>query len=117
LAAGGGAVDQVRQIADAAQLLERRIALEPFEQHDRLGQLALADVLLDHRKQAGVERLVEVGRVQLVAQPLIGRVVEQERAEQRLLGLEVVRGVREGFVVRDGTQVEGGDESHELRIP
>jgi len=67
-----GAIDQVGEIAQAAQLFERRIVLEAIDQHDRLGQLALADMLLDRRIEAGVERLVEMARLQLIAQPLIG---------------------------------------------
>ncbi len=87
----GRAVDQVGQVAQPAQLLEARIAAEALDQHDRFGQLALADVLLHRREQALVEWLIEVRRLQRIADPLIGGVVEQDGAQQRLLGFEVGR--------------------------
>jgi hypothetical protein len=55
-------VDQVGEVAHPAQLLERRVALEPLDQHDRFGQLTLADVVGDRRVEALVKRLVEVVR-------------------------------------------------------
>ncbi len=44
--------------------------------------------VLDGREQPLVERLVEVAALQVVAQPLEGGVVVEQRAQQRLLGLD-----------------------------
>ncbi len=109
-----GPVDQVGQIAQAAQLLEGGIAAEAFHEHDRLGQLALADVLLHGGEQPGVERLVEVVGLEVVAQAFIGGVVVEDRPQQGLFGLDVGGGVGRGRV--DGSQVEGRGEGHGLII-
>ncbi len=94
-----GAVHQIGQIAQPAQLIEGGVLAEPLHHHDRLGQLALLDVLFDGREQPGVERLIEVARLQLVAQPLEHAVVEQQRAQQGLLGFQIVRRVSDPRVV------------------
>jgi hypothetical protein len=103
----GRAVDQVGKIAEAAQLVEGGIGLEPLHDDDGLGQHAAADVLLGYAVEPTVERLVKVARVQLVAQPLIGAVVEQDGAQKRLLGFQAVRGAggNGGFGRADGGQV------------
>ena len=75
-----GAVDHVGQVADAAQVLERGVALELFSQQDRLGQVASAHMGLDGGVQPAVERLEEVRRLEGVAQPLIGGVVIEQHA-------------------------------------
>ncbi len=111
-----GPVDQVGKVAQPTQLLEAGIAAEAFDKHDRLGQLALADMLLHCGEQALVERLVEMRGLQGVADPLIGGVVEQDRPQQSLFGLEV-GGQAVGGGGLDGAKVESGDEgSHWLRV-
>jgi len=94
-----GAVDKVGQVADAAQFFERRIAVELLGQQDRFGQLALADIVGDRLEQALVERLVEVLRLQVVAQPFESGVVVEQGAQQRLFGLHVGGRVRDRDIV------------------
>ncbi len=112
-------VHQVVEVAQTAQVLERRIAPEPFHQADGLGQLALANGLLHGAEQALVERLVEVATLQPIAQPLIGRVVEQDRAQERLFGFEIVGRGRNGLARRRTRKAESGDvhrHSYSLRL-
>jgi hypothetical protein len=111
-----GAVDQVGQIAQAAQLVEGRVLLELVGQQDRLGQLALADVGLDRLEQALVERLVEVPRVQGVGQPFIGRVVVQQHAEQGLFSLQIMRRHVDRDVGMGWAQIKGRDERHRSQV-
>ena len=63
-------------------------------------------MLLHDGEQALVERLVEVARLQLVDQPLVGGVVVEKRAEQRLLRLDVAR---HGGAQRRGGGFGGGE--------
>jgi len=102
--------------AHAAQFLERRVGAELLGQQDRVGQLAAADVALQRAVEAAVERLEEMLALELVVQPLIGGVVEQNRAQQRLLGLNVGRGVGDVHGHGGGTKIERGSESHGLPI-
>ncbi len=88
---GRGPVDQICQIAQPSELGEGRILFEPLHQNGRLGQHALADMVLDGVEQPVVERLVEMRSAQPVRQPFEHGVVEHQRAQQRLLGLQVVR--------------------------
>ena len=107
-----GAVHEVGQIAQAAQLVEGRVLLELVSQQDRLGQLALADMGLDRLEQPLVEGLVEVTAVQGVGQPLISRVIIEQHAEQRLLSFQIVRRDSDDDVRMRRTQIQGGDERH-----
>ncbi len=111
---GRGAVDQVGQVAQAAQFLEGRIVLELVRQQDGLGQLALADMGLDRLEQPLVEGLVEVAALQAVGQALIGRVVVQQHAQQRLFGLQVVRRDRDDDIAHRGgwAKIQSRDEGH-----
>ncbi len=59
-----------------------------------------------------MEGLEEVPTLQLVRQALVGGIVVQQHAQQGLLGLDVGRGVRDVDGVRDGAQIERGDEGH-----
>src|SRR5207244_1869815 len=106
------AVDQDGQIADAAQLLERRVAAELFGKEDRLSQLTLANLGLDGGEQALVERLEEVPRLQVVAQPFEGGVVVEQGAQQGLFRLDVGRRLRNRDVRGDGSQIEGRNDAH-----
>ena len=102
------AVHQVGEVAQTPQVLERRVAPEPLHQHDRLGQLAFTDVFLHCRKEALVERLEEVTALQPVAQPLVGRVVEQHGPQQGLFSFEVVGRGGDGLAGRRARQSESG---------
>ena len=83
------AVHEVGEIADAAELLERSVPAEAVRQQDRVGGLAAADMLLHHLEQALVERLEEMARQQPIRQPLVGGVVIEQGAQQRLLRLDI----------------------------
>ncbi|MNQ76957.1 hypothetical protein D3C85_918090 [compost metagenome] len=93
------AVDEVGQVAQATELVEGRVLLEPLHQDGRLGQQALTDVILDRLEQPLMEGLVHMRAAQSVAQPLEHGVVEHQRAQQRLLRLQVVGHGRDGDLV------------------
>ncbi|MND83426.1 hypothetical protein D3C80_752900 [compost metagenome] len=95
----GGAVDQVGEVAQTAELMKRRVLLEPLHQNGRFGQQALADVVLDRLEQPLVEGLVHMRAAQAVAQPLEHGVVEHQRAQQRLLRLQVMGHGRDGDLI------------------
>ena len=117
MAAGWGAIDEVGQITQAAQLLERRIVLELVGQQDRLRQLTLANVGLDGLKQPLVKRLVEATGLQVVAETLVGGVVVQQDAQQRLLGFHVVRRhVDRGLGKTGENEIERGYERHRKKL-
>ncbi len=110
------AVDQVGEIADAAQFLESRISLELLGHQDRFGQLAASQMALQRGEQSTVERLEEVARLKLVAQPFIGGVVIQQRAQQPLFRLDVGGCMGHLGRLRGGTKIERGDQGHVLPI-
>ncbi len=83
------AIHHVGEIAYAAQLLERRVALELLGEQGGVGQLAAAHVQLDGGEQASVERLVEMLGLERVGQPFEGAVVVQQGAQEGLLGFDV----------------------------
>ncbi|KAF0176541.1 MAG: Replicative DNA helicase [Caulobacteraceae bacterium] len=87
----GGVLHEHQQVARAADLLQAALALEPLAQGEAVGELAAPDEIGTHRKDAPVHGIVEVVRLEPVADAVEGLVVEQDRAEQRLLGFEVVR--------------------------
>ena len=88
---GGGRLD-LQQRGPAADELEEIGAAELLGDGDRIGGLALPVEGLDRVVDVAVRRLVEVGDVDPGLDRGGDRVAgEQHRAEQRLLGLEVVR--------------------------
>ena len=87
----GRAVHQVGEVAQPAELVEGRVLLETFHQDGRLGQQTLTDVILDRLEQPLMEGFVHVRAAQAVGQPLEHGVVEHQRAQQRLLGFQIVR--------------------------
>ena len=110
-------VHQIGQVAQAPQLLERRIAGELLGDQDRLGQLPLADRGLDGAVEAAMEGLEEVPCLQVVPQALEDGVVVEQRPQQGLLGLDIGRGVIVvGFVVLRHAQIKGGNNGHGLLI-
>ena len=91
-------------------------ALYDVGHQDGIGELTAADVALEGREQPSMEGLEEVPGLQIVADPLEGGVVVEERAQQRLFGLDVGRGMGDRHLVGHGTQVERWNESHGLPI-
>ena len=70
-----------------------------------VGEPALLDQPHHGREDPAMHRLVEMLRPQELRDPVIGLVVDQDRAEQRLLGFDVVRlGAEAGRRLR----LEGG---------
>ena len=57
----------------------------------RIGHLAHADEFGRDLEDLAVQRLVEMRRLQEIRDAVEGVVVDEDRAEQRLLGLDVVR--------------------------
>ncbi len=58
---------------------------------DRIGDLAHADDVAGDFEDLPVQRLVKMRGLEEVGHPVIGVVVHQDGAEQRLFGLDVVR--------------------------
>ena len=87
---------QLGQIARPVQLAQCRVLLEQHLERDRVGQHPVADPLRAGGVDAAVDRLVEVLGAQELRDPVIGLVVDQDGAEHRLLGLDIVRRDAEG---------------------
>ena len=92
------------EVARPVELAERLVLLEQHLEGHRVGQLAAADALRAAFVDPAVHRLEEMLRAQQLADPMVGLVVDQDGAEQRLLGLDIVRLDAEvaGFVGRHG---------------
>jgi hypothetical protein len=67
--------------------------MELFGHQSRFGQMAAPDMILDRGEQSAVERLVEMGRCQSVANPLKDAIIIEQNAQQGLFGLKICRGV------------------------
>ncbi len=94
----GGQSDEVLRAADLA---EGGVLVElTFEGH-RVGDLAALDQRADGREDAAVERIEEVLGPQELVDAVEDLVVDQDRAQKRLLGLVVVRGLPVGELVAD----------------
>ena len=63
-------------------------------QRDRGGEFSGADQRARDLEDAAMDLLDEMLDLQEVGDPVVGVVVDQNRAEQRLLGLDVAGGVR-----------------------
>ena len=81
--------EQLGQVAGAADLLQDAGMLELGLQRDGVGQLPGFDAARDRLEDAAMDRVGEVVGDQEFRDPLIGLVVGQQRAEQRLLRLDV----------------------------
>jgi hypothetical protein len=92
---GGGSIDQIGQISDAAHLFERRIAQKLVGDQNGVSELTPADMALQGDEQPAMEGLVEMAALKLVAQTLVGRIVIEKRPEQGLLGFDVSGGAVE----------------------
>ena len=84
------------EVARPVQLAQGRVFLEQALERHRVGQLPAPDRLGAALEDPGVHRLEEMLGAQELAHPVIGVVVDQDGAEQRLLGLDVVRLDAEG---------------------
>ncbi len=76
-------------------------------QRHRIGDLAHSDQFTRDLEDLAVQRLVEMLRLQEVRDPVKGIVVDEDRAEQRLFRLDIVRGfaIERGL---DGCEFTGG---------
>ncbi len=86
-----GRVDEVREVLRAADVGQRPVLIEQVFQRDRVGDQAALDQLADRGVDTAVHRVAEMLLQQELGNPVIGRVVDQHRAQQRLLGLGIGR--------------------------
>ncbi len=80
----------MNQILRAADLGQRTVLVEQILQRHRVGDLPALDQFADRRIDTGVHSVAEMLRLQEFRHPGIGRVVDQQGAQQRLLGLAVI---------------------------
>ena len=94
------------------QLADRRLCVEESLQRNRRGVLASLNQLAHDLEKAAMQGLEKVIRLQEARHAVEGFVVDQDRAKQRLLGLDVVRGLPEGKGVQalfqSGSRGNGG---------
>ena len=107
------------EILRDGQLANRRLRVEERLQRDRRGVLADLDQLGHDLEKAAMQGLEEVVGLQKARNAVKGFVVDQNRAKQCLLGLDVVRGLPEGQGIqalfqscRGGEGGKGGGASH-----
>ena len=81
--------EELREIGGAADLVEDAGMLEFRLQGDAVGELALLDPARDGLVDAAMDRVREMLGDEEFRDALIGLVVRQQRAEQRLFGLQV----------------------------
>ena len=78
---------QLHQINGAADFLDAAVAGEALFQRDAVGKIAAGDQFRAGGEDAPVHRIEEVLVLQVRGDAVVGFVVEQDRAQQRLLGL------------------------------
>ena len=86
-----GGARQAGEILRAIQFTQCLIILERNLKRDVIGQSAAFDQAMHVRKDAAMHRLVKVFGPQEFADPMIGFVIDQDRAKQRLFGFYIVR--------------------------
>ena len=91
LRAEGGGIQQVGEVAGAADLGQLAVALEVFAQGDAVGDAAVGDLAVQHFEDGLVGGRVKIAWFQDVGDALVGVVVEQDRAQHGHFGLQVVR--------------------------
>ena len=96
-------VDQLCQIANAADFRELPIALEMLAQRHTVADAPVGDHAIQNREDFLVGPRIEIARRQDVRDALMRVVVEQNRAQHSHLRRHVVRGFR--GVSRGGLQV------------
>ena len=107
------------EILRDGQLANGRLRVEERLQRDRRGVLAGLDQLGHDLEKAAMQGLEKVVRLQKARNAVKGFVVDQNRAKQCLLGLDVVRGLPEGQGIQaffqsclGGESGKGGGASH-----
>jgi hypothetical protein len=78
-----------------ADLGKRTVLVEQVFQGDRVGDLTPIQKLADRRVDPAMHRIAEMLGAEKLDDPAIGRVVDQDGAQQRLLGLGVRRRLRD----------------------
>ncbi|MDF2782518.1 MAG: hypothetical protein K0S96_2323 [Geminicoccaceae bacterium] len=86
-----GGAGEAREVARAVELAQRLVLVERDLEGQVVGEPALLDQPAHRLEDPAVHRLIEMLWPQELRDPVIGLVVDQDRAEQRLLGLDVVR--------------------------
>ena len=99
-------IDEGRQIDGAADLLELVLLLEALAQGDQVDRLVVLEHVEHRGEETAVRAAVEILRLEDLDDPRQHRVVEQDRAEDGLLRLDVLR--REPVE----TRVRGGRGRH-----
>src|SRR6185312_7037611 len=104
-----------REILRPADLLQRAILVEEIFQRDRIGELAALHQLGDRAEDAAMDAFGEMRRFQEFGDAVIGGVVDENRAQQRLLCFEIGR---RGAVLRiaafaKGCDIRGGGGFHD----
>ena len=83
--------EELREVGGAADFLQNAGVFEFGFQRDGVGQLARLDAAHDRLIDAAVDRVGEMFGRQEFGNPLVGAVIGEQRAEQRLLRLQVGR--------------------------
>jgi hypothetical protein len=110
-----------RQILRAADLGKGAVLVEQILQRDRVGDLAAFDEPADRGIDAAVDGVAEMLRHQELGDPRMRRVVDEDRPEQRLLGLDVGGRLRQpveiGLAQRSDGCLHRGQDSIARRAP
>src|SRR5208337_94598 len=91
-----GSRRQPAKILRHGQLANRRLRIEKGLERDRRGMLAGPYQLAHDLEQLAMQRLEEMASLQEARNPVEALIINENRAEQSLLGLDIVRGLPEG---------------------
>ena len=113
---GGGLGREAGEILAGVQPADIDVGGQEGLERDRRGDLAGADQVGRKLVKLLVQRLEEMPRLEEVRDPVERLVVDQDRAEQRLLGLDVMRRNTRLGRGRFGKLADGGiEQGHEQR--
>jgi hypothetical protein len=98
---GDGFRRKPREIVGDGHVADLLLGRQERLQRDRIGHLAHADQFRRDLIDLAVQGLVEMRRFQEIRDPVEGVVVDEDGAEQRLLGLDVVRRLAIARLLRD----------------